>query len=177
MEEKHQKQWRDLQVRARRSFDDPTILLGDQVRAGWSKYAQIWMYPSFEPHQSWMILSSHESDAYLVAAMHWNQRKIGRELSNPISALRLLGKPDLNPDIKIKLWELPRQQIDGIIIEMIRVMDSAPLESSTINIDGTEYGVWIKTPGSYQTRTWRSEGTEPWVALAQLHSLIIEAIH
>ena len=140
MEEKHQKQWRDLHESARRSFEDPNILLADQIRAGWSKYAQIWAYPSFEALQSWMLLSAHENDVFLVAAMQWDQRKIGRKLSNPISALRLLHQSDLKPDIEITLGELPRQQIDGILSEMISAMDSAPQESPIINIDGTEYG-------------------------------------
>lgn len=177
MEEKHQKQWRDLHARARRSFEDPNVLLTDKVSAGWSKHAQIWTYPSFENHHSWMILSSHESDAYLVAAMQWNQREIGRELSNPISALRLLGKSDLNPDIKIKLGELPRQKIDNILGEIHSAMDYAPQGNPIINIDGTEYGAWIKTPYSCQTRTWLSEATEPWLTMARLHRAIIEAIH
>lgn len=124
-----------------------------------------------------MILSANENGVYLVATMQWDQRKIGRELSNPISALRLLHQSDLKPDIEITLGELPRQQIDGILSEMISAMDSAPQESPIINIDGTEYGAWVKTPCGYKTRTWLSEVTEPWLTLAQLHSAIVEAMH
>ncbi|HEY8563547.1 MAG TPA: hypothetical protein VIL74_24425 [Pyrinomonadaceae bacterium] len=162
---KREKEWQELESKARKSLSNLDLLPKGVILKFYAPVLRLWTYPSFEPYKVWIFSEARFQtirvrNLKIIRAV-WDQNEDYRRLCFPLEGLKKGFHTD--PSIVVQSIERTPEVFDRIFAELKRIQFPAFANyEKSIGIDGVRYGIETFDFTHQTNISWWSVYPEEW---------------
>ncbi len=167
MIEKREKEWQELETKARQMLADPRLLPKDETTKHFAPVLHLWISPTFTPEKHWVFYKPQPQINPLpkpfVRQMVWQRQTDFKRLNDPLTGLKEGFHAE--PTFETKTVGIEPEIFNNLHDRLSEIRFPAFAKDEILGLDGERFG--IETLGFYhQTKvSWWSAYPKEWQEL------------
>ena len=169
MIEKREKEWQELEAKARQMLGNLHLLPKDETTKNFAPTLHLWITPTFTPEKHWVFYKPrpqiNPQPNPFVRQLIWQKQSDYKRLNNPLTGLQEGFHAD--PTFETKTVEIEKEMLDALHQQLSEIRFPAFARDKILGLDGERCGIEIL--GFYhQARvSWWSVYPDDWQELVR----------
>lgn len=174
MIEDREKEWQELESKARQMIDNPSFFPKDETTKQFLPTLHLWISSSFTPDKHWIFynprLQLNPQPKPRVKQLIWQKQEDFNRLNNPLIGLQEGFHTE--PAFEIKTIEIDKEIFDKLHTNLAKIKVLPFVKDEILGLDGEHFGV--ETLGSYHNAkiTWWTFYPQEWKELVEWYKKV-----
>ena len=145
MIEKREKEWQELEAKARQRLENPRLLPKDETTKNFTPVLHLWIAPTFTPEKHWVFYKPRPQLNPLpkpfIRQIIWQKQLDSKRLSNPLTGLQEGFHTE--PTFETKTVEIEKEMLETLHRQLSEIRFPAFVRDDVLGLDGERFGVEI----------------------------------
>jgi len=169
MIEKREKEWQELEAKARQILENPRLLPKDETTKHFEPTLHLWISPTFTPEKHWIFYKPqpqiNPQPKPFVRQIIWQKPSDFQRLNNPLIGLQEGFQAE--PTFETKTVEIEKEMLETLHQQLSEIRFPAFVRDEILGLDGESFGVEIFSFYHQARVSWWSIYPDDWHELVR----------